>query len=208
MSANRESPAPPSSGNGTVSRLVLYHGTSTYRLKSILQEKRLRVSDVSRKLALTPDRLVAEYWAQLAAGPWGDGLGARGQESKPVVLVLDGEGLALFNYDLKAYSDPCWGKGACDWENEIACYQDIDCLDEMLIAIEEAPEEHYREEVTSRLRFPAEFRLDLTTFLLDALDDKLITEKEADVVAKNLKRFHGALEALTLSIGRRRRDRE
>jgi hypothetical protein len=165
-----------------------------------------------RKLSLTPDRQVAEYWAHIAAGSTGDGRNAPDEESKPVVLVLDGEGLALFNYDLKPYVDPFGGKGACDWENEIACYRDIDCLDEMLIAIDEVREERIswaeRAECEARFRLPASFTLELMTFLLDARDDDLITKKEADVVARKLKQFHGTLEALTLSVIRRRCDRE
>ena len=169
------------------------------------------MSDVPRKLALTPDRQVAEYFAHLAAGPYGDGRNAPGEESKPVVLVLDGEGLALFNYDLRTYSDPCWGEGGCDWENEIACYRDIVCLDEMLIAVKEVPEECIswtdREEYVARARLPAGFSLDLVAFLLDARDDDLITEEEADAMAWNLKQFGDALEALMLLAVRRRRDR-
>jgi hypothetical protein len=160
------------------------------------------MSDVGpRKLALTPDRRVAGYFARLAAGPYGDGRNAPGEESKPVVLVLDGEGLALFNYDLRPYSDPCWGEGECDWENEIACYRDIVCLDEMLIAVEEVPEASIsRKEYKARARFPAGFSLELVEFLLDARDVDLVTEKEADALARKLKQFHDALEALTLSV--------
>jgi hypothetical protein len=46
------------------SRWVLYHGTSTARLKHILVEDRLRRATVGdRKIALTTERSVAEYFA-------------------------------------------------------------------------------------------------------------------------------------------------
>jgi hypothetical protein len=51
-------------------------------------------------------------------------------------LVIDGEGLVAEHYDLTDFSDIVWGDGKCDWENEIACWDDIDPLDEVLIAIE------------------------------------------------------------------------
>jgi hypothetical protein len=63
-----------------------------------------------------------------------------------VVLVLDGEGLLELNYDLSTFSDPYRGEGECDWENEIACWDDIEPLDEVLMAVEPVPvpPERYR----------------------------------------------------------------
>jgi hypothetical protein len=46
------------------SRWVLFHGTSTYRLKEILRENRLRLPQVGdEKISLTTERSVAEYFA-------------------------------------------------------------------------------------------------------------------------------------------------
>ena len=43
---------------------MLYHGTTTYRLRSILADDRLRRAAVGdQKIALTPERSVAEYFA-------------------------------------------------------------------------------------------------------------------------------------------------
>jgi hypothetical protein len=58
------------------------------------------------------------------------------EESNGVVLVLDGEGLLVLNYDLVQFCDPVWGEGECDWENEIECWDDIEPLEEVLIAVE------------------------------------------------------------------------
>ena len=113
---------------------VLYHGTSIARLRRILSEGRLAVSATGpdRKVSLTTEVSVAEYFACHAV------LGDRrsGVVSKPIVLLIDGEGLLELNYELTAFSDPIWGDGRCDWENEIACWTDIKPLDEVLIAVE------------------------------------------------------------------------
>jgi hypothetical protein len=61
-----------------------------------------------------------------------------------VVLVLDGEGLLALNYNLVPFSDPYWGEGECDWENEIECWDDIEPLDEVLMAVEPVPPERYQ----------------------------------------------------------------
>jgi len=113
----------------------LYHGTSTHRLQGILRENCLPVSETGddQTVALTPDRSVAEYFAQLAVrGDW-DFHGIPEEKTRPVVLELDGDGLIEQNYDLQRYSDPVWGEGECDWEKEIACWQDIKPVEEVLI---------------------------------------------------------------------------
>jgi hypothetical protein len=61
-----------------------------------------------------------------------------------VILVLDGEGLLAFNYNLVEFSDPVWGEGECDWENEIECWDDIEPLEEVLIAVEPVPPQRYQ----------------------------------------------------------------
>lgn len=135
-------PSERSAGKG--SRWVLYHGTSTARLKSILKNGRLRTSEPGDpKIALTTERSVAEYWACHAV--LGDLDRHPGEESSGVVLMLDGERLLALNYDLTEFRDPIWGEGECDWENEIACWGDIDPLDEVLIEAEPVTLERYRD---------------------------------------------------------------
>ena len=41
-------------------------------------------------------------------------------------------------------SDPYWGEGECDWENEIECWDDIEPLDEVLMAVEPVPPERHQ----------------------------------------------------------------
>jgi hypothetical protein len=122
------------------SRWVLYHGTSTRRLKSIIRENRLRLPEIGDpEISLTPDRSAAEYFACGAVA--GDLHDHPGEESAPVVLVIDGEGLIALNYDLQPFN---YEEGECDWENEIACSQGIDPLSEVLIATEMVLEERWR----------------------------------------------------------------
>jgi hypothetical protein len=92
---------------------------------------------------LTTDRSVAEYWACHAV--FGDLDRDPGVESSGVVLILDGERLLALNYDLTESRDDIWGEGKCDWENEIACWGDIDPLDEVLIEAEPVTLERYRD---------------------------------------------------------------
>ena len=80
------------------------------------------------KIALTPARSVADYFACNAVN--GDRHDHPDGESDPVVLTIDGEHLQALLYQVDSYSDPVWGDGECDWENEIACWDDIDPLDE------------------------------------------------------------------------------
>jgi hypothetical protein len=124
-------------------RWVLYHGTSTARLKRILEDGRLRRATIGdQKIALTTERSVAEYFACNAV--FADKHDHPDEESSPVVLVLDGEGLMALNYNLVPFSDPVWGEGECDWENEIECWDDIEPLEEGLIAVEPVPPERYQ----------------------------------------------------------------
>jgi hypothetical protein len=125
------------------SRWVLYHGTSTARLKHILEDGRLRRASIGdQKIALSPERSVAEYFACNAV--FADKHDHPDEESSPVVLALDGEGLLADNYNLVPFSDPCWGDGECDWENEIECWDDIEPLEEVLMAVEPVPPERYQ----------------------------------------------------------------
>jgi len=113
----------------------LYHGTSTHRLKGILRENCLRESETGddQKVALTPDRAAAEYFAHLAVVGDRELHGIPEDETHPVVLEFDGDALIEDGYGLQRYSDPVWGEGECDWEKEIACWQDIKPVEEVLI---------------------------------------------------------------------------
>jgi hypothetical protein len=127
------------------SRWVLYHGTSTARLQRIRTAGRLRrATSGDQKVALTTERSVAEYFACNAA--WADKHDRPpSADSSGVVLVLDGEGLLALNYNLTPFSDPIWGEGACDWENEIECWDDIEPFEEVLMAVERVLPERYRD---------------------------------------------------------------
>src|SRR5215472_12933048 len=131
-------------GSTVTSRWVLYHGTSTRRLKEILREKRLRASATGdRKVALTTEYSVAEYWASTAVV--GDRHDYPDEDSRPVLLALDGEGLLELRYELEGHSDPFWGDGECDWENELACWSDIDLdeRDDLVISVEPVPQDRW-----------------------------------------------------------------
>jgi hypothetical protein len=135
---------------GDGQHLILYHGTSTARFKSILAENRLGTSRYLEllgahpsispwKVALTTERSVADYWADVAV--WTDRFHRSTEHDRfshdgsgvGVVLKLDGERMVELGYDLKHFRE-------YDWENEIACWEDIDPLNEVLIAIEPAVE--------------------------------------------------------------------
>jgi len=101
----------------------------------MLKEDRLRTSSPANpKIALTTERSVAQYWACVSV--FSDSRDHSGEESAAVVLVLDGARLLTHNYDLTEFSDDFWGEGECDWENEIACWDDIGPFNEFLIATE------------------------------------------------------------------------
>jgi len=183
-----------------VSGWVLYHGTTTYRLRSILADDQLRRAAVGdQKIALTTERSVAEYFACNAVSA--DKHDHREEESSPVVLVLDGEGLLALNYNLVPFSDPIWGEGECDWENEIECWDDIKPLDEVLIAVEPVPAERCRE-FTDRGRaafkpaIPPMASLELTAMAdtIGKLGEEEITPADADLVVSALAALRSALQ--------------
>jgi hypothetical protein len=88
--ANGDQQAGKEEQSDTPPRSILYHGTSTYRLKAIQRDNRLPVSPTGDpKIALTTERSVAEYFACNAA--MGDHRNHPEEESHPVLLVLDGE---------------------------------------------------------------------------------------------------------------------
>ena len=183
-------------------RWVLHHGTSTRRLRGILKEDLLRTSKTGdAKIALTTERSVAEYFACNAV--FGDRHDHPDEESSPVMLVLDGEGLLALNYDLTGFSDPVWGEGECDWENEIACWDDIDPLDEVLIAVEPVPPERcrdYRERgrkaFGSAILPIAGFELTVMVHTIGKLVEGEIAPAPADRVVTALRGLRSALRAI------------
>jgi hypothetical protein len=184
------------------SRWILYHGTSTARLKSILQEDRLRRAGLGdQKIALTTERSVAEYFACNAA--FADKHDRPDDESSPVLLVLDGEGLLALNYDLAHFSDPIWGEGECDWENEIECSDDIEPLEEVLIAVEEVAPQRCRD-LTERGRTAfnpnippiAAFELTVMAETIGKLEENEIAPADADKVVRAFAGLRSKLEEI------------
>jgi hypothetical protein len=183
------------------SRWVLYHGTSTARLKHILEDGRLRTSGTDNpKISLTTERSVAEYWACHAV--FGDRHDRPDEDSREVVLVLDGEGLLELNYDLSAFSDLIWAEGECDWENEIACWDDIEPLEEVLMAVEPVRTERYQVLIE---RGCAAFKPavpPIASFELTVMEDTIgklakgkITPADADGVVTALAALRSALQS-------------
>jgi hypothetical protein len=179
---------------------ILYHGTSTARLRHILEEDCLRKANAGdQKVALTTEKSVAEYFACNAV--FGDKHDRPNEESTGVVLVLDGEGLYALNYNLVPFSDPYWGEGECDWENEIECWDDIEPLEEVLMAVEPVPPEQYQVYMESGYTSfaptsppAAEFELAMMADTIGKLVEGEITPADADAVASALSGLRRALE--------------
>jgi hypothetical protein len=79
------------------------------------------------KIALTTERCVAEHWACAAAAE--DQHAHSEAESGGVVLVLDGERLLELDHNLCSEGD--------SWQSEIACWDDVFPLDDVLIDVED-----------------------------------------------------------------------
>jgi hypothetical protein len=60
-------------------------------------------------------------------------------------LVIDGGALLDQGYPLSEFSDPIFGPGICDWEEEIACWSDVKPLRNFLVAITEVSDQQYRD---------------------------------------------------------------
>jgi hypothetical protein len=182
------------------SRWVLYHGTSTARLKRILEDGRLRKATVGdQKIALTTERSVAEYFACNAV--FGDRHDRPNEESSGVVLVLDGEGLLALNFDLAEFRDPIWGDGECNWENEIECWDESEPLEEVLMGVEPIPAERYRDFIErgcAAFKPPvppiAAFELTAMADTIGKLVEDEITPADADGVVSALAALRSALQ--------------
>jgi hypothetical protein len=151
-----------------------------------------------QKIALTTEQSVAEYFACNAV--FGDKRNHSGEGSSPVVLVVDGEGCAL-NYNLVPFTDPYWGDGKCDWENEIECWDDIELLDEVLLAAEPIPPERYQAYIErGHTAFAptspptAEFQLAVMADTIGKLVEDEITPVDADLVVSALAALRSAMK--------------
>ena len=93
---------------------VLYQGTTTYRLRSILKDGRLSRQGIGeQKISLTRERSVAEYWACVSTSADRSSRNRipQGQDAVPTILVLDGEKLLALGYKLVPFSDTYHGQG-------------------------------------------------------------------------------------------------
>jgi hypothetical protein len=183
------------------SRWVLYHGTTTYRLKSILKDGRLSRQGIGeQKISLTTERSVADYFSNVALH--GDKHDHPDEESTAVTLVIDGEKLLALGYKLVPFSDTYHGPGKCDWENEIACWdRDIEHLDEVLMAVEPVPPERFqvflkRGRVAFKPAIPpmGHFELSIMKGTFKRLAKGKITPADADGVVSALAALRSALQ--------------
>jgi hypothetical protein len=149
-SAN-QSPARPTEATKKTGRWVLYHGTSTLRLKCIQHTDRLRVAPSGSKVvSLTTDQSVAEYFACVAAAA--DKRRCPGDDRNGVVLQLDGEKLLEEGYRLHCYAigtddikaSAKWDPADTHLENEIICAKDIIPLSEFLIGASDIKKSTYQ----------------------------------------------------------------
>jgi hypothetical protein len=182
------------------SRWVLYHGTTTYRLRSILKDGRLSRQGIGeQKISLTTERSVADYFSNVALH--GDKHDHPDEESTAVILVIDGEKLLALGYKLVPFSDTYHGPGKCDWENEIACWdRDIEHLDEVLMAVEPVPRERFqvflkRGRVAFKPAIPpmGHFELSVMKGTMNRLAKGKITPVDADGVVCALAALRSAL---------------
>ncbi len=92
---------------------LLFHGTSSELWKKIKKDKLLkRAPSGDQCVSLTSDYKVARYFAEMSCK--GDAGGT------PVILKVNAEGL-----NAQSFSSAVWGERECDWEAEIACWDDI-----------------------------------------------------------------------------------
>lgn len=96
---------------------MLYHGTSAKRFERMQEDGFIKVAPIGVECVSTSrKREVAQYFAELAADC---------DQSSVIILELDPAALVAAGLELDEFSDPVWGEGECEWEEEIACWQDI-----------------------------------------------------------------------------------
>jgi hypothetical protein len=148
---------------------------------------------------LTTERSVAEYWACHAV--FGDRHNRPHVQSRGVVLVLNGEKLLARGYHLTEFRDEIWGEGECDWENEIACWVDIERFRDFLIAAEPVASDRYKDvtehgSAAFRPTIPpiAGFELVVMADTISKLVEGEITPAAADGVVNALRGLRSALD--------------
>jgi hypothetical protein len=140
MTTSPNKSSDPAASAKKTSRWVLYHGTSTLRLQSILRENRLRGEGSGPTVSFTTDLSVAEYFACRAVAF--DEENYAGSDPDGVVLTIDGERLLHEERQLFAPISELRGLGAVakewdphnwDFENELLLEEDLAPLSPFLI---------------------------------------------------------------------------
>jgi hypothetical protein len=149
-------------------------------------------------LALTTERSVAVYWACRAA--LADRRDRPEEESKPVVLVLNGERLLEEDHPLGEFDNHFWDDEEDDVNYGIACLQDIDPLEAVLIATEPVTTQLYdclaeqsRETVWHPAPPLARVELLVMSDTIGRLVDGDIAPAEADAVVSALGSLRSAM---------------
>jgi hypothetical protein len=145
------------------------------------------------------ERSVAEYWASLAV--YGDRHGRGDKESRGIVLALDGEKLLARCYNLTEFRDDIWDEGECDWEDEIACWDDIAPFRDFLIAVQPVASDRYLDvtehgSAAFKPHVPpiASFELTVMAYTIGKLNKGEITPVLADGVVTALRDLRLALD--------------
>jgi hypothetical protein len=105
------------------------------------------------------------------------------------------------SYNLVPFSDPYWGEGECDWENEIECRDDIEPLEEVLIVVEPVPTDRYQVLIERGYKAfkpsappIASFELTVMAEVIGKLVEDEITPMDADGVVSALAALRSALQ--------------
>lgn len=123
----------------------LYHGTSIRAALRILQHGRILLPEYGNAVISTsPDRSVSEYWADLQAQcDEREAVGGRAGKmleaslgSRGAIFTLSRSGLLAAGLRPTEFSDPCWGEGECDWEQEEAIDGEIPLTPDILVMVE------------------------------------------------------------------------
>jgi hypothetical protein len=179
------------------SRWVLYHGTSTLRLQKILAENRLRIAPFGDTwVSLTTELSVAEHFADIAVEGDQD-CSPTIHASEPVILLIDGQDLIKFDYELGAVNpdDPVFS-----WENEIGCMEDIAPPTEVLIDVEPVSplpliDVNFKCPITPRGIPSAYIALEMMRDLTRKLVAEKITSERVEAVVRSLEKLIEQLRA-------------
>lgn len=96
---------------------LLYHGTTLKRWAGIQEVGAIMPARTGVKMvSMTTKREVADYFANNSNSY---------DKTGTVILQIDANALEKDGYVLEEFSDPVWGEGQCDWENEVICETQI-----------------------------------------------------------------------------------